>query len=388
MVTKNVSAPGLTSPGGDVYYPDVLHRTWVRNTKPYYTKVGPFVSYRWIRRSGLRQDAYWDPASKTGKNWVVNSYSPSLLPDPSTDSCFSDNVRKKCVYKLQEEIAKSEFNLTVSGAEAAKTVELITHTAARLLQAARALKKGRLGDAYNTLGLSPKSGRPPKPKKVRENAGNYWLEMQYGWKPLLSDIHGGMQALATMLNKPDVPIFYAEARSSDKDFLVERLVGGSSTYAYDTDWDVKYQQSCRIGVTYRIRSGEIVQAARLGLTNPALVAWEVVPFSFVVDWFIPVGDFLSQISAYHGLEFVSGYQTLFYKGLGLHSGVNRRPNGLRFSGSPSLIQAMRQRRTQLSDFPYAGLILKNPFSASHAVTTLALLQGVLGGFTKKQGLRL
>jgi hypothetical protein len=30
----------------------------------------------------------------------------------------------------------------------------------------------------------------------------------------------------------------------------------------------------------------------LGLINPAVVAWELVPFSFLVDWFIPVGKFL------------------------------------------------------------------------------------------------
>lgn len=30
----------------------------------------------------------------------------------------------------------------------------------------------------------------------------------------------------------------------------------------------------------------------LGLQDPELVAWELVPFSFVCDWFIPIGNYL------------------------------------------------------------------------------------------------
>jgi hypothetical protein len=33
-------------------------------------------------------------------------------------------------------------------------------------------------------------------------------------------------------------------------------------------------------------------AATLGLLNPENVAWELLPWSFVVDWFIPIGQYL------------------------------------------------------------------------------------------------
>lgn len=32
---------------------------------------------------------------------------------------------------------------------------------------------------------------------------------------------------------------------------------------------------------------------QLGLTNPAIVAWELLPFSFVLDWVLPIGDWLT-----------------------------------------------------------------------------------------------
>jgi hypothetical protein len=38
---------------------------------------------------------------------------------------------------------------------------------------------------------------------------------------------------------------------------------------------------------------DISVARSLGMVDPLQVAWEIVPYSFVVDWFLPVGSFLS-----------------------------------------------------------------------------------------------
>jgi hypothetical protein len=39
--------------------------------------------------------------------------------------------------------------------------------------------------------------------------------------------------------------------------------------------------------------------------------WEILPFSFVADWFLPIGPYLESLTAFHGLDFVSGSKTLF-----------------------------------------------------------------------------
>lgn len=40
----------------------------------------------------------------------------------------------------------------------------------------------------------------------------------------------------------------------------------------------------------------------LGLANPLLTAWELTPFSFVVDWFMPISDILAYLSSNLGLK--------------------------------------------------------------------------------------
>jgi hypothetical protein len=54
-------------------------------------------------------------------------------------------------------------------------------------------------------------------------------------------------------------------------------------------------------------------ASELGLTNPVEVLWELVPFSFVIDWALPIGSFISQFDASLGWTFVDGSITRAYR---------------------------------------------------------------------------
>jgi hypothetical protein len=48
-----------------------------------------------------------------------------------------------------------------------------------------------------------------------------------------------------------------------------------------------------------------------GFTNPINLLWELLPFSFVADWFLPIGNYLEALTAWNGLEFLDGYQVQF-----------------------------------------------------------------------------
>jgi hypothetical protein len=54
-------------------------------------------------------------------------------------------------------------------------------------------------------------------------------------------------------------------------------------------------------------------ASRLGLINPASVAWELVPFSFVVDWFTGFGSYLDSFTELAGLSVSQEYSTMYAK---------------------------------------------------------------------------
>lgn len=62
-----------------------------------------------------------------------------------------------------------------------------------------------------------------------------------------------------------------------------------------------------------VENPNLHRATTLGLTNPAAIAWELVPFSFVVDWFIPIGNFLNSWTDFLGLRFEDSYNTRYVK---------------------------------------------------------------------------
>jgi hypothetical protein len=47
-------------------------------------------------------------------------------------------------------------------------------------------------------------------------------------------------------------------------------------------------------------------ANSIGLLNPLTIAWEVLPFSFVVDWFVNIGDCIAEAGAFNGVTILDG----------------------------------------------------------------------------------
>jgi len=72
-------------------------------------------------------------------------------------------------------------------------------------------------------------------------------------------------------------------------------------------WEYTAEVKCFIEAT--ILDPGAFTREKFGLANPAVIAWEVVPWSFAVDWFIPIGDVLSAASATSGLKFSRGSLT-------------------------------------------------------------------------------
>lgn len=52
----------------------------------------------------------------------------------------------------------------------------------------------------------------------------------------------------------------------------------------------------------------------VGLLNPAAIAWELVPLSFVFDWFYNIGDFLERQTADTGLTPLKAWETIDVRG--------------------------------------------------------------------------
>jgi hypothetical protein len=216
--------------------------------------------------------------------------------------------------QLLKKLKGETWQAGVALAEAGKTAKLITNTAQTLVLAAVQLKKGHLGDVAKTFGVPISNRRVRAFKKAygrdpNEAAANMWLELQYGWKPLLKDVHDASKALSNLHDKPNsyTSTIRTSLKKSGSSFTANHVFSISPAGSGELliDWSASY----RYVITYGF-DPVVSQLQSMELLNPATIVWELIPFSFVADWFVPIGDYLATLDAAVGKSFLRGTRSV------------------------------------------------------------------------------
>lgn len=255
--------------------PDVSYydRVWYTQ-RPRTNKPLPYNLDIGLLTSGTTE--YCDPFS-----WAATAI--------GTDGVWTDmdnKIYKKIVDQMKGSTAAWGANL----ATWKQSHGMIVGRATQLLRAARYLKAGRFKSAAKVLGISK-----GKPRHKAADLAGQWLELSYGWLPLLADIHSSVEVLQEPL-----PPLILKAGTSAHD-------PGETRYN-QLDY-YQWQRWARCGCRITALHPGAYLANKLGLVNPATVLWEVVPFSFVVDWFLPVGRFLESFTDFVGVTVEDAYTT-------------------------------------------------------------------------------
>jgi hypothetical protein len=208
------------------------------------------------------------------------AWDPSKLLGSNPQQSVTDNQKNKAFSQLLEKIKGSDFNLGVELGQLNQTVGLLAGNLGKLGRAALALRRGDFSTAARQLGTSARKNTSLKAKDI----SGRWLELQYGWLPLLSSSFDAMQAFKALSDGPRTKMFLA--RNVE---LRELEISSSANYT----GKAKY----KVGRRLQYEMYEELSAARqLGLVDPLSIAWELTPWSFVIDWFFPFGNYLSNLN--------------------------------------------------------------------------------------------
>lgn len=195
-----------------------------------------------------------------------------------------------------------------------------------------------------------------------------WLAWNYGLRPIANDIKSLIDALGSIKPELEKVSFTVQVKEElDAGSLAKHPVKatGSAT------------KSCRCTIT-GARVSEVHLLAKYGLNNPATIGWELMPWSFVADWFVKVGDTLSTITALSGVEFVDGYINEYYThDVQLRNVVLQAKAEGRLPKGRS--RALITKRTKLDSAPPAIPYLRSPLKQPirNALNATALFIGSL-----------
>lgn len=193
--------------------------------------------------------------------------------------------------KLLQAVKHHDFNLGIALGEGVQTYRLITDTMKILGLTVRDIRLGHIDSAIRRLATKDLStselrlfvGRVKR--LSTKDVASHWIELRYGWLPLLNDCYAAHSAYMAYYEPPRKTI--VEVKMSSRDFY-NSSQSPSNYSAIGPIVD-------RLKYNYEITE-KLPTARQVGLYDPLSVAWELLPWSFVVDWFLPVSTWLENIA--------------------------------------------------------------------------------------------
>jgi hypothetical protein len=291
-------------------------------------------------------------------SYAAFSYGPEV---PGSDEAHNSALTRAKL-RLHEHNSSWGENL----GQGKKSCEDLAKKAASFAKALAALKRKNVREAARHLGIGSR-GKP------FGSVADFWLASQFVIQPTLSDIHE--------LNEAAI-----EALKKKHPFSVSATAETASDYRFVYEF-----RDCHAGgkVSFRAQlngfmmntGSYLLESA--GLVNPLEIAWELLPWSFVVDWFIPVGNTLEAMTAGYGLNDNGGWITM-KKDTFLHIqhfvDYDDGSDGYRriSPGEYTELQYAFNRYCFIAWPEWTGFYTApNPFSSAHGLNAMALLRQLL-----------
>lgn len=138
-----------------------------------------------------------------------------------------------------------------------------------------------------------------------KNWGRKWLEYQYGWRPLVNTVY---ESANRVVNQAVTPKTVKARAAQTADLVDSPFILGTNVQASRRSY---LSARAEISLTYELPPSTLNTLSQFTSLNPASIAWELMPGSFVIDWLVDVGGYLRNAESALLLStgFKSGYST-------------------------------------------------------------------------------
>lgn len=226
-------------------------------------------------RTGVQNDYTCSPYKKKEAYQRVYWWPPSY---PDTAHLSAEAGWPDWSLPLRLKIKDDVINLGATLAEYRESVRMFGSAAIGIRDAVRSIRKLKFMKRRSLCSVT-----------------NAHLIYDYGVAPLMSDMFDTWEALRLRLERP----IYKRYGFSQR--LTPTVTSKVEVLNTECSVDVaQYTNGKQRIAAYVELDREKAKMFTLG--NPLEIAWELVPFSFAIDWFIPIGDTLIALDALKAVE--------------------------------------------------------------------------------------
>ena len=193
--------------------------------------------------------------------------------------------------KVHAKLNASAMDVGTFAAEFGKTVRLITGFRKRVIKLLESMVKQinlrSLGGTFRTF---------------IDALATLWLEFRYGWRILAYDMQAIEESAAKLGNLTSDLVRTSESSIEQATTRYDRtaISGAVTCSGYEDLGITLYADGFRTTKEkYKVSAGSFATfTSQIGYIDPLSTAWELIPFSFIIDWFVNVGDVLKSASPF------------------------------------------------------------------------------------------
>lgn len=219
-----------------------------------------------------------------------------------------------------------------------------------------------------------------------------WLMNQFAVKPLVNDLVSSVQALDYWQNERQMPLRLTVKKGARRQWRTPRVSwvtnhvpNGKVEEGFHLLADVRQH----ISGVFEIEPGTERTLQMLGLTNGPSVAWELIPFSWLVDYGLGVGDWIKQMTRMDHMVWVEGAESRLITVTTDNGEVSLRPE------APTRV-APEEGRCFVSGGRFSRRVMNSPPPAATmplpksrlGITQMANAMAALSGMANTRSLRI
>lgn len=135
-----------------------------------------------------------------------------------------------------------------------------------------------------------------------------WLRYRYGLTPLVMDFEGALQA--SIAPRFGMRVTARSSGTTTGTYTKTSSVTNTAPSYYDVTVDCtgNIEGSVRAGVLYE-HTFNLNNSYGLGLENIPSAIWEVIPYSFIIDWFVNAGDWIKAVTPKADVKILAEWTT-------------------------------------------------------------------------------